>query len=87
MLFVLLFMAKGAIAKTGGAAGDRAKTKAAETYGKLPLSFIQNNGQTDKSVKFYERGAGHATFFTEEGVCISLGKLAEKKDGGQKYKG
>jgi len=43
-----------------------------EAYGKLPLSFIQNNGQVDRRIKFYEKGSGHATFFTKEGVYISL---------------
>jgi len=78
MLFVFLFMAKGAIAKTGGAVSET-KSKATEAYGKLPLSFIQNNGQTDKSVRFYERGAGHATFFTEEGVYLNLVR-SQKRD-------
>ena len=31
-----------------------------QTYGKLPLFFIQNDGQLDKQVKFYEKGSGHA---------------------------
>ncbi|MFQ5480832.1 MAG: SBBP repeat-containing protein [Thermodesulfobacteriota bacterium] len=48
------------------------KTAVMESYGKLPLYFVRNDGQTDKAVKFYERGAGHSTFFTEEGVVISL---------------
>ncbi len=47
------------------------------TYGKLPLYFIKNNGQVDGKVSFYERGAGHATFFTSDGVVLSL----TKKDG------
>ena len=46
----------------------------AGTYGQLPLSFIQNEGQLDKQVKFYERGAGHTTFFTEDGVTLALSK-------------
>lgn len=86
MLFVL--MSKGAVAKTGGAASEtEAKANAAETYGKLPLLFIQNNGQMDKSVRFYERGAGHATFFTEQGVYISLRRVKEKEGEAQNKKG
>jgi len=50
------------------------KAGIAETYGKLPLYFIENKGQVDKAVKFYEKGAGHATFFTEEGVVLALTK-------------
>jgi len=45
-----------------------------KTYGKLPLYFIENNGQVDGQVSFYEHGAGHATFFTKDGVVLSLTK-------------
>ena len=33
-------------------------------YGKLPLSFEANQGQTDSQVKFLARGSGYALFFT-----------------------
>ncbi len=38
----------------------------------LPLYFIQNNGQIDPKVRFYEKGSGHAISFTEEGVYLTL---------------
>lgn len=41
-------------------------------YGKLPLYFIQNDGQMDERVKFYEKGSGHTMYFTEEGVYVML---------------
>jgi len=50
------------------------------SYGKLPLYFIKNNGQVNKDVSFYERGAGHATFFTEDGLVLSLTKKESKAD-------
>lgn len=50
------------------------KVKLHDSYGKLPLSFIQNNGQINEKVKFYEKGSGHATFFTDQGVYLSLRK-------------
>lgn len=53
------------------------KTRIAESYGKLPLYFIKNDGQIDSRVKYYEKGSGHTTFFTEEGVYLSLTKNAE----------
>ncbi|EDP75942.1 SBBP repeat-containing protein [Hydrogenivirga sp. 128-5-R1-1] len=43
-----------------------------QNYGKLPLHFIENRGQLDKRVKFYERGTAHSTYFTEEGVYVVL---------------
>jgi len=50
------------------------------TYGKLPLYFIENKGPVDGQVSFYERGAGHATFFTEDGVVLSLTKKESKSE-------
>src|SRR3989304_5074917 len=55
------------------------KVQVQETYGNLPLYFIQNDGQVDKKVKFYEKGSGHATYFTMEGVYITLVR-GEKSD-------
>ncbi len=39
---------------------------------KLPIYFTQNDGQVNKEVRFYERGNGHSTFFTKEGVSLSF---------------
>ncbi|MBI5181592.1 MAG: hypothetical protein HZA06_01615 [Nitrospirae bacterium] len=58
-----------------------AKAKIEESYGKLPLYFIANEGQVDKKVKFYEKGSGHATYFTQEGVYLSLTKERVKESG------
>jgi hypothetical protein len=33
-------------------------------YGKLPLSFEPNKGQTDREVKFLTRSSGYALFLT-----------------------
>lgn len=43
-----------------------------QNYGKLPHYFIENKGQVDKEVLFYERGAGHAIFFTKNEVVFSF---------------
>ncbi len=56
------------------------KVRIQKTYGKLPLSFIENNGQVNKKVKFYEKGRGHTTYFTEEGVYLQLLKSTENDD-------
>ena len=34
------------------------ETTAADAYGKLPLSFEANHGQTDRRVRFLSRGRG-----------------------------
>ncbi len=56
------------------------KTKIQEVYGKAPLYFIQNNGQMNEKVKFYEKGGSHTTFFTSEGVYMALFKGHKAKD-------
>ncbi len=50
-------------------------------YARLPLYFIRNDGQTDSRVTFYERGAGHATFFTKDGLVISLRRSEARRRG------
>jgi hypothetical protein len=48
------------------------KKEALDAYKKLPLSFIPNEGQTDKAVRYYAQGAGYGFFFTHEGATFSF---------------
>jgi len=43
-----------------------------EQYGRIPLSFVRNQGQTDSKVRFYESSGGHETFFTDDGVVLAI---------------
>jgi len=43
-----------------------------EAYGRLPLSFEPNQGQTDARVRFVSRGRGYALFLTGDGAVLSL---------------
>jgi Beta-propeller repeat len=45
-----------------------------EAYGKLPLSFEANQGQTDSRVKFLSRGAGYSLFLTGDEAVLTLRK-------------
>jgi hypothetical protein len=45
---------------------------ALEAYGNLPLSFVPNEGQTDKAVRYYAQGAGYGFFFTHKGATLSF---------------
>jgi len=47
-------------------------TKIAEAYGKLPLSFEANQGQTDAAVKFLSRGSGYTLFLTSDEAVFSV---------------
>jgi Beta-propeller repeat/Abnormal spindle-like microcephaly-assoc'd, ASPM-SPD-2-Hydin len=46
--------------------------KMVESYGKLPLSFEANQGQTDGRVKFLSRGSGYSLFLTSDEAVFSL---------------
>ena len=48
------------------------RARLAETYGKLPLSFEANQGQSDKQVKFLSRGQGYTLFLTGNEAVLSL---------------
>jgi hypothetical protein len=51
-----------------------------ESYGKLPLSFEANQGQTDEDVKFLTRGKGYTMFLTSSEAVIALrAPVAENK--------
>jgi hypothetical protein len=41
------------------AAPQMSEQEALDAYGKLPLSFIPNEGQTDEAVRYYAQGAGY----------------------------
>src|SRR5437660_9921779 len=53
------------------------QAKVAESYGRLPLSFAANHGQTDSQVKFLSRTGAYALFLTgHEAVLALRGKRA-----------
>jgi hypothetical protein len=67
------------VSETGAAApvsepsaGQMSEEAALDAYGKLPLSFIPNEDQTDKAVRYYAQGAGYGFFFTHEGATLSF---------------
>jgi hypothetical protein len=43
-----------------------------DSYGKLPLSFEANRGQTARQVKFLARGPGYTLFLTPDAAVLSL---------------
>ena len=52
--------------------------KILQGYGKFPLSFEANQGQTDPHVKFLSRGPGYTLFLTSDEAVLSLRKSTEK---------
>jgi hypothetical protein len=51
---------------------SQTQAKIAENYGKLPLSFEANQGQTDPNVKFFSRGSGYSLFLTGDEAVLTL---------------
>ena len=76
ILFVALALTTVATAqqsKVGQVGTDPARVDhASPNYGKLPLVFEANQGQTDPSVKFLTRGEGYTAFLTSSGLTLSL---------------
>src|SRR5688572_8133507 len=52
----------------------RARTRIAEKFGKLPLSFEINKGQIDQRVKFLSHGPGYDLFLTGPEAVLSVQK-------------
>jgi hypothetical protein len=60
----------GAGALPGTSAPLNARVQA--SYGKLPLGFEANQGQTSSEVKFVSRGKGYTAFLTAGGMVLAL---------------
>ena len=48
------------------------QVRVSETYGRLPLYFEANRGQTDPQVKFISRGDGYVLFLTSREAVLAL---------------
>src|SRR5712692_3987069 len=51
-----------------------AKARLSESYGKLPLSFEANHGQSNPKVKFLSRGSGYSLFLTSNEAVLVLSR-------------
>jgi len=66
-------------------AGNRENMETA--YGKLPLSFERNRGQTDAQVKFLSRGSGYTLFLTSNEAVLTLRNSQRAEDAAEKERG
>jgi hypothetical protein len=60
------------------AGGSHSTPQVLNSYGKLPLSFEPNRGQTDEQVQFMARGAGYTLFLTPTEAVFSLQRVAHE---------
>ena len=61
--------AASGLAKPGAA---RENSRLIEAYGKLPLRFEENEGQTAQEVRYVSRGAGYEFFLTPQEAVLAL---------------
>jgi len=62
------------------------KARIVENYGKLPLSFEKNQGQTDKKVGFLSRGGGYTLFLTPDEAVLALRSPLKDEGLGDRHK-
>ena len=66
----------GAAVRPAGGVGSPAN-QLVSNYGKLPLSFEANQGQTDSRVKFLSRGRGYSLFLTGDEAVLTLKRASQ----------
>lgn len=62
---------------------ESAKVKILESYGRVPLHFEANNGQTDRRVKFLALGSGYTLFLTSTEAVLALDKPVVNNNRGE----
>ena len=79
---VMLAVAGAAAASALEPAGSQPLFAAAspEIYGKLPLVFEENRGQTNRQVKFVSRGRGYVLFLSPTETTLVLNSAYRSKD-------
>jgi hypothetical protein len=62
---------------------DASRAGITDAFGKLPLRFEANEGQTDEQVNFLSRGPGYALFLTSGEAVLSLSATTDRKKTGR----
>src|SRR6266851_10157711 len=69
-----MFTVFGLLAGFALPAAGAIDARVSESYGKLPLHFEANRGQTDKDVRFLSRGLGYSLYLTAGEAVLVLSK-------------
>ena len=68
----ILLVAAAFAAGCGSADPSADRERAAAAFAGLPLTFVENVGQTDARVDFLAQGPGHAVHLTREEIALTL---------------
>jgi len=79
LTLLLVFFGSYSYADTFQENPEAARVQIEESFGKLPLSFIENRGQANEKVTYYLQGTQGTIYFTREGIVYDL--FAEKDSG------
>ncbi|HEU0186071.1 MAG TPA: SBBP repeat-containing protein [Blastocatellia bacterium] len=63
-------------------ADQKTRDRVSEAYGRLPIRFEANAGQTDAKVKFLSRGGGYGLFLTQSEAVLTLPSVKSHGDSG-----
>jgi hypothetical protein len=71
-------VARAVVSPAADRPDSASRVQVSKTYGRLPLQFEANEGQTDERVKFLARGPGHAVFLTPTETVLVLTKPSRR---------
>ncbi|MBF0457876.1 MAG: SBBP repeat-containing protein [Nitrospirae bacterium] len=72
LLMVVFCLSAVASANVSAGAVTGNNAAIAASYGKLPIAFEANDGQTDPNVKYFARGQGYTLFLTPQEFVLSM---------------
>lgn len=70
--FVLSFSAFQATAQQKPATALNRSATATQSYGKLPLGFVANQGEADAQARYFAHGNGYSLFLTDSAAVLRL---------------
>jgi hypothetical protein len=83
---VLVITLTAAASSGSAVAAPKSAARVESAYGKLPLTFEENRGQTDRRVTFLSRTGGYTLFLTADEAVLRLPKAGagRKAEGGRR---
>ncbi|MBF0488536.1 MAG: SBBP repeat-containing protein [Nitrospirae bacterium] len=79
-LMTVICLSALAYANVQAATANEDNARVAESYGRLPIAFEVNEGQTDPKVKYFARGHGYTLFMTPREFVLSMATHDQAND-------